>query len=169
MKLLSFLFAASHFRVGVAALLQQSSLRRDSTDSSSQPSRYSYTLFVKTRNHDVLDRVLQEAPRYKEPYLTKAQVRELSGLHDDDIKTFEAAVVRDLGGKLVCVSALADSVTIEVGADVSHEDITRVLKDSTRLSRLREAAMVEVVCMTMLRSSTNISVRMLKYLPPRPR
>ena len=65
------------------------------------------------------------------PYLTKAQVRELSGLHDDNIKTLEAAVVRDLCGKLVRVSALADSVKIEVGADLSREDITRVLKDFT--------------------------------------
>ncbi len=78
----------------------------------------------------MLDRILEEAPRYKVPYLTKAEVRELSGLHVDDIETLKAVVEVDLGGKLVHVSALADSVTFEVAPGVSCKDITRILKDS---------------------------------------
>ncbi|KAL7551123.1 hypothetical protein ACHAWF_014322 [Thalassiosira exigua] len=138
MKLPSYeaLFAATTFQLGLANLQGSPKSNPGFEIEASSPPSSQYTFFIKTRNHDVLDRVLQDAPRHKTSYLSKAQVRDISGLHHDDIKTIEASV-KGLGGDLLHVSAHADSVTIEVPRNVSREDVTRTLKASSSAVSLR--------------------------------
>lgn len=125
MKLLSFLLSTLSIGGGggvavVANLLQP------------EASATRYTIYFKTRNHDVLDRAIDEASRHVSPYLSKAEMRDLTGLPPHDLDALKVAI-QAIGGEVVSVSTLADSVRLEFAddANVSRDDVIRALKASS--------------------------------------